>query len=715
MGYITKCFIYFAAVEKAINFIEKDELPAHWDKEQLFRMADESATESSETDDNGQLEDDDDNDESPEEKDRLVAELYKHMEERGQPINKTPSIGNKDVDLYRLFRLVYRLGGHTRVTNNNLWRQVAIKLGFETTWCINQVRIHYKRYLQSFEELNRTLGCTMRVNPPRSRRPSGVSSGGGGGGRSVIRGKHRSGGAYQSSGKGGLSVVDEGSDKSSVSSQDDKTESPVFTSSERSNSSEGQKRHLEEAVKGTDEDSEDSAGTGVNKKGKHLADRSSIISSSYGLVKVIHFMKGAENKSSSSSSPPSKRSRSCGAASEEQQPQPNSGKMTTRPRRDSTSSLAAAMQVKAQKDNIGDDARRTMIRLDKDKETEKEIKKVQEKPVVVETTAHQQSQGIAPASSQEKPKEVGTNSKKDKGEALAAEKQQLTPPSHGDKREAPAKGEKREASVKGEKREASVKGEKREASVKGEKRETSVKGDKREASAKVDKREASAKVDKRETSAKVDKREASAKIDKREASAKADKKEVPAKGDKRETSAKADKRETSTKADKKEAPAKGDKREASAKGGKKKVVKRKVGENEEDDGQQVEEEQHLASNVEVHLGDRLKVFYKLNTIYEAKVIKIQERPDEQWPRYMVHYQGWNARYDEWIKRSKIAENMSWNKGRERQKQGGPETSKAPTTTHPCEDSNGKKDQRAAKKEDKKEAPPSTREKVSPDL
>ena len=81
-------------MEKAINYIEKEVLPPHWDKDNLFIMGEESTTESSETE---SLLDDDDDEESPEEKDHLVAELYKHMEDRGQPINKTPSIGNKDV------------------------------------------------------------------------------------------------------------------------------------------------------------------------------------------------------------------------------------------------------------------------------------------------------------------------------------------------------------------------------------------------------------------------------------------------------------------------------------------------------------------------------------------------------------------------------------------------------------------------------------------
>ena len=43
-----------------------------------------------------------------------MAELYKHMDERGTPINTTPAINGKDLDLYRLYRIVTFLGGHSR-------------------------------------------------------------------------------------------------------------------------------------------------------------------------------------------------------------------------------------------------------------------------------------------------------------------------------------------------------------------------------------------------------------------------------------------------------------------------------------------------------------------------------------------------------------------------------------------------------------------------
>jgi len=55
-------------IEKAVAYLERDELPPHWDKEILFNMGEESTTESSESEEI----DDEEDAESPEEKDHLV-------------------------------------------------------------------------------------------------------------------------------------------------------------------------------------------------------------------------------------------------------------------------------------------------------------------------------------------------------------------------------------------------------------------------------------------------------------------------------------------------------------------------------------------------------------------------------------------------------------------------------------------------------------------
>lgn len=44
-------------------------------------------------------------DEPREEKDHFVAQLYKFMDDRGTPLNRNPTIANRDIDLYRLFRV----------------------------------------------------------------------------------------------------------------------------------------------------------------------------------------------------------------------------------------------------------------------------------------------------------------------------------------------------------------------------------------------------------------------------------------------------------------------------------------------------------------------------------------------------------------------------------------------------------------------------------
>lgn len=58
----------------------------------------------------------------------------------------------------------------------------------------------------------------------------------------------------------------------------------------------------------------------------------------------------------------------------------------------------------------------------------------------------------------------------------------------------------------------------------------------------------------------------------------------------------------------------------------------------------------------VGIGDKLKVYYgpthESKVTYEAKVLEIDNE------MYLVHYTGWNTRYDEWISPVRIAENLS---------------------------------------------------------
>ncbi|KAF7277893.1 hypothetical protein GWI33_009146 [Rhynchophorus ferrugineus] len=162
------------AIQKAIKFLDNNELPLHWEKSSLFNLSVNSdsydnASESSE-------------EEQSEEKDRFVAQLYKFMDDSGTPLNKTPAISNKDIDLHRLFRVVHKLGGYNRVTNQSKWKSVTGKMRLVVNQNIsNQVKSVYKKCLLSYESFHRTLGVTM-FNPTRSKKSKG---------RSLIRDKDR--------------------------------------------------------------------------------------------------------------------------------------------------------------------------------------------------------------------------------------------------------------------------------------------------------------------------------------------------------------------------------------------------------------------------------------------------------------------------------------------------------------------------------------------
>ncbi|CAN8022658.1 unnamed protein product, partial [Ixodes persulcatus] len=153
-----------SAVDRALAFLDQRVLPPNWDQQELLPR---NRTPEAESDLFVQVSDD----EPSEEKDRFVAQLYKFMDERGTPINKGPAMGGRDLNLYRLFRVVGKLGGCNRVTNHNQWRDVYRRLGLPapTQANTNLLRGAYKKYLQSFEDFYRKLGCTMVSNPRSGR------------------------------------------------------------------------------------------------------------------------------------------------------------------------------------------------------------------------------------------------------------------------------------------------------------------------------------------------------------------------------------------------------------------------------------------------------------------------------------------------------------------------------------------------------------------
>ncbi|XP_062573809.1 AT-rich interactive domain-containing protein 4A-like isoform X1 [Saccostrea cucullata] len=160
------------ALERAVSFSENQELPSNWEREELLGTDEEDFSDEEEGSD----------DEPSEEKDRFVAQLYKFMDDRGTSINRMPTLGNKDLNLYRLFNIVQTLGGYNKVTNLNKWKAVAgrMKTGLPSQNMVShQLKTAYKKYLHAFEDFYRKLGSTMGTisRPGRSRNNSGRGMG----------------------------------------------------------------------------------------------------------------------------------------------------------------------------------------------------------------------------------------------------------------------------------------------------------------------------------------------------------------------------------------------------------------------------------------------------------------------------------------------------------------------------------------------------------
>ncbi|GAB6031800.1 hypothetical protein CHUAL_010202 [Chamberlinius hualienensis] len=154
------------AVEKVLTYLDKDELPNHWDRDVLFGLEDSCNEESDQA-----TESDTSDDEPSEEKDRFVAQLYKFMDDRGTSINKAPTVCNRDLNLYKLFKVVQKSGGYNRVTNQMQWKTVYAKMGFPpgNSSSSHQIKQAYKKYLHSFEEFYRKLGISMGSNTRSGR------------------------------------------------------------------------------------------------------------------------------------------------------------------------------------------------------------------------------------------------------------------------------------------------------------------------------------------------------------------------------------------------------------------------------------------------------------------------------------------------------------------------------------------------------------------
>ncbi|XP_044291594.1 AT-rich interactive domain-containing protein 4A isoform X2 [Varanus komodoensis] len=109
----------------------------------------------------------------PEERDNFLQQLYKFMEDRGTPINKPPVLGYKDLNLFKLFRLVYQQGGCDNIDSGAVWKQIYMDLGIPilNSAASYNVKTAYRKYLYGFEEYCRSANIQFRTihhNEPKT-------------------------------------------------------------------------------------------------------------------------------------------------------------------------------------------------------------------------------------------------------------------------------------------------------------------------------------------------------------------------------------------------------------------------------------------------------------------------------------------------------------------------------------------------------------------
>ncbi|XP_071080254.1 AT-rich interactive domain-containing protein 4B-like [Haliotis cracherodii] len=581
------------ALEKALLYFDNHELPGPWKREELLG--------SDEEEDMG--DEDSSDDEPSEEKDRFVAQLYKFMDDRGTPINKGPSIGTRDLNLYKLFRVVQNLGGYNRVTNQMKWRLVYSKMALpQSNTASHQIKNAYKKFLHAFEDFYRKLGSTMGTisRPGRSRHSSG---------RSILafRGREKDSKSpkpvkpkesdKEDSDKGKSKSDESQSEDGKEVEEDAGTKDEVSTRKEESDSEPVRKerttprRMLRDDLKEAKE---------KEKEKKEEARR-----------KKEEKEEQAKSKKEEREEAKSKKEEKEEAKSKKEEKDDHKGKKDDKKaseddrkssRRDKQEDKSDSKkdEVKSDRETRGQrDRQKEDVKVEKEKPKRKEKEKEEEKDKEEETKAEEEEKSVK--------KQRVTRRKSGRGDEGKKEPEEKTEEVLEEKKVEEKKVEEMEVEEKKVEEKKIV--EKKAEEKKVEEKKTEEK--------KMKKEDGGGKVKKE---------------DKKE-SKKEDKKEQ---------------KKEEKKEDKKKEPKESPKP--------KEDMKSKLQEEEEsdDDAEEEQEEISLRPREEFPTGTKLKVRYgrgRNQKVYEAKVVEANK--DGSHKTYLVHYAGWNNRYDEWVKADRI--------------------------------------------------------------
>ncbi|XP_039597024.1 AT-rich interactive domain-containing protein 4A isoform X1 [Polypterus senegalus] len=175
-------------LQETIKFLNTKVIPESW-KMDMSEILESSSSEE-EGGEGGASDEDDEKDEEeeeeeeeepeeepdPEEKDNFLQQLYKFMEDRGTPINKPPVLGYKDLNLFKLFRLVYHQGGCDNIDSGAVWKQIYMDLGIPilNSAASYNVKTAYRKYLYGFEEYCRSASIQFRTIHHNNPKPQVV-------------------------------------------------------------------------------------------------------------------------------------------------------------------------------------------------------------------------------------------------------------------------------------------------------------------------------------------------------------------------------------------------------------------------------------------------------------------------------------------------------------------------------------------------------------
>uniref|UniRef100_A0A672SE71 ARID domain-containing protein n=1 Tax=Sinocyclocheilus grahami TaxID=75366 RepID=A0A672SE71_SINGR len=171
--------------EAAQRFVQSRQVPDNW-KVDLSEILESSSSDEEDNNEDGEGKvgeeeekkpepEEPDDEPDPEERDHFLQQLYKFMEDRGTPINKPPVLGYKDLNLFKLFRLVHIHGGCDNIESGSIWKQIYMDLGIPilNSAASYNVKTAYRKYLYGFEEFCRSAQIQFRTvhhNEPRPDR-----------------------------------------------------------------------------------------------------------------------------------------------------------------------------------------------------------------------------------------------------------------------------------------------------------------------------------------------------------------------------------------------------------------------------------------------------------------------------------------------------------------------------------------------------------------